>query len=149
MPHICVSESEVSIGSDNGLSPIRRQAIILTNAGLLSIRPLGTNFSEIVIKIQNFSFTKLHLKIPSAKWQSFCPWGDELTHWSWEKRLSFKKKKNFKQFAQHNLQIHFYDWYQGYFHWKCTKISSSGFFSQWAKIVSDNDMMANGTKPSN
>ena len=41
----------VSIGSDNGLSPIRRQAISLNNAGLLSIGPLGTNFGEILIKI--------------------------------------------------------------------------------------------------
>ena len=35
------------------------QAIIETNAGLLSIGPLGTNFSEILIKIQNFSFMKM------------------------------------------------------------------------------------------
>ena len=42
-----VSVNWVSIGSDNDLSPIRRQAIILTNAGLLSIGPLGTNFTEI------------------------------------------------------------------------------------------------------
>ena len=38
----------VRIGSDNGLSPIRRQVIIKTNTGLLSIGPLGTNFSEIL-----------------------------------------------------------------------------------------------------
>ena len=31
------------IGSDNGLSPVRRQAIIWTNAEILSIRCLGTN----------------------------------------------------------------------------------------------------------
>ena len=48
MPHICVSEP-VSIGSDNGLALIRRQAIIYTNAGLLSTGPLETNFSEILI----------------------------------------------------------------------------------------------------
>ena len=42
--------NRVSIGSDNGLSPIRRQAIIWTNAGLLSIGPQGTNFSEILFK---------------------------------------------------------------------------------------------------
>ena len=60
------------IGSDNGLSPIRREAIILTNAVLLSIRPLRTNFSEILIKIQNLSFTKMHQKILSAKWRPFC-----------------------------------------------------------------------------
>ena len=42
------------IGSDNGLSPGRRQAIIWTNAGILLIGPLGTNFSEILIGIQTF-----------------------------------------------------------------------------------------------
>ena len=44
--HICVVKQTV-IGSDNGLSPGRRQAIIWTNAGILLIGPLGTNFSEI------------------------------------------------------------------------------------------------------
>ena len=43
------------------------------NAGLLSFGPLGTNLSEILIKIRNFSFTKLHLKISSATWRLFCP----------------------------------------------------------------------------
>ena len=38
----------------------------------------GTNVSEILIKIQNFSFTKMHLKIPFAKWRPFCVGGDEL-----------------------------------------------------------------------
>ena len=44
--HICVSKLTV-IGSDNGVSPGRHQAIIWTNAGILSIGPLGTNFNEI------------------------------------------------------------------------------------------------------
>ena len=48
--------NQVSIGSDNGLAPIRCQAIIYTNAGLLSIGPLGTNFSEILIKIHFFIY---------------------------------------------------------------------------------------------
>ena len=48
--HICVSKL-ITIVSDNGLSPGRRQAIIWTNAGILSIGPLGTNFSEILIEI--------------------------------------------------------------------------------------------------
>ena len=43
------------IGSDNGLSPVRHQAIIWTNAGLLSIGPLGTYFSEILSIIHRFS----------------------------------------------------------------------------------------------
>ena len=58
--------------------PIRRQAIIQTNAWLLSIGPSGTKFSETLIKIQNFSFTKIDLKISSAKWRPFCSGGDEL-----------------------------------------------------------------------
>ena len=70
--------NRVSIGSDNGMSPIRRQAIIETNAGLLSIGPLGTNFNEILINIENFSFMKVHPKILSAKWRPFCPGRDKL-----------------------------------------------------------------------
>ena len=57
VPHICQWSRSVLV-SDNGLSPIRRPAIIWTSPGLLSIGPLGTNYSEILIKIQNFSFTK-------------------------------------------------------------------------------------------
>ena len=48
-------------------------AIIWTNAGLLSIGLLGTNFNEIIIKIKNSLLMKMHLKISSAKWQPFCP----------------------------------------------------------------------------
>ena len=55
------------IGSDNGLFPGWGQAIIWTNAGLLLIGPLGTNFSEISIEIYTFSFKKMHLKMLSAK----------------------------------------------------------------------------------
>ena len=69
--HICVSNSTI-IGSDNGLSPGRRQAIIWNNAGILLIEPLGTNFSEISIWIQRFSFKKMPLNMSSAKWRPFC-----------------------------------------------------------------------------
>ena len=40
-----------NIGSDNGLSTGRCQAIIRTNVGLFLIGSLGTNFSEILIVI--------------------------------------------------------------------------------------------------
>ena len=69
--HICVSELPI-IGSDNGLSPGRRQAIIWKNAGLLLIESLGTNFSEILIEVQTISFKKMELKMSSAKWRPFC-----------------------------------------------------------------------------
>ena len=59
--HICASKLTIS-GSDNGLSPDRRQAIIWTNDGILLIGPLGTNFSEILIETHAFSFKKMHLK---------------------------------------------------------------------------------------
>ena len=60
------------IGSDNGLSPVRQQAIIWTNAAILSIRPIGTYFSEILFKIKKFSFKEMHLKMSSAEWRPFC-----------------------------------------------------------------------------
>ena len=59
--HIWV-DNITSIGSDNGLSPGRRQAIIWTNAGILLIGPLETNFSEISVEILTFSFKKMRLK---------------------------------------------------------------------------------------
>ena len=71
MTHICVSKLTI-IGSDDVLSPGRRQAIIWTNAGILLIRTLGTNFSEILSEIHAFSFKKMHLKMSSAKWRPFC-----------------------------------------------------------------------------
>ena len=55
--HICVSKITI-IGSDNGLTPGRRQAIIWTNAGILLIWNLGTNFNEILSEIHTFSFKK-------------------------------------------------------------------------------------------
>ena len=55
--HICVGKRTI-IGSENGLSPGRRQAIIWTNDVILLIGPLGTNFNENLIGIQTFSFKK-------------------------------------------------------------------------------------------
>ena len=69
--HICVSKL-ATIGSDNRLSSGRRQAIIWTNAGILMIGPLGTNFGEILIEILTFSFKKMRLKVSSAKRRPFC-----------------------------------------------------------------------------
>ena len=69
--HICVCNL-IIIGSYNGLSPSRRQAIIWTNAGILLIGPSGTNFSEILIEILTFSFRKIRSKVSSAKWRPFC-----------------------------------------------------------------------------
>ena len=69
--HICIGNLTTT-GSDNGLSPGRCHAIIWTNAGILLIGPLGTNFSEFLIKVHTFSFKKMHLKMSAAKWRPFC-----------------------------------------------------------------------------
>ena len=69
--HICVSKLTI-IGSDNGLSPGRRQAIIWTNDGILLIRTFRTHFSEIVSEIHTFSFKKMHFKMSSGKWRPSC-----------------------------------------------------------------------------
>ena len=68
--HICIGKLTI-IGSDNGLSPGWHQAIICNNAGILLIGPLATKFSEILIRVQTFSFKKMHMKM-SAKWRPFC-----------------------------------------------------------------------------
>ena len=68
--HICVSKLTI-IGSDNGLSPGRCQAIICTSAGILSVGPLGTNFSEILhrnlyIFIQENTFENVVCQVQSG-----------------------------------------------------------------------------------
>ena len=69
--HTCVSKVTI-IGSDNGLSPSQCQVIIWTNAAILSIKPYGTYFSEIVVKIQKFPFKEIHFNMSFVKWQPFC-----------------------------------------------------------------------------
>ena len=82
--HICVSKL-ATIASDNGLSPGRRQAIIWTNVGILSIESLGTNISEIFIKIRAFSIKNMHLKMSSGKWQPSCLGLNVLNYGEWYK----------------------------------------------------------------
>ena len=69
--YICIDKLTI-IDSDNGLSPGQHQVIIWTDAGILLIGPLGTNFNEILIGIETFSFKKMHLKMSSAKWRPLC-----------------------------------------------------------------------------
>ena len=46
------------IGSDNGFSPYRHQAIIWINSDLLSSEYFRTTFNYILVKTQQFSFIK-------------------------------------------------------------------------------------------
>ena len=97
---IYVSVNLTIIGSDNGLPPDRRQAIIWTNAGILLIRTSGTNLSEILGEIHSFSFKKMHLKTSSAKGRLFSLGLNELTepimnqfhHMAWPVTDEFKGK---------------------------------------------------------
>ena len=119
--HICVGKLTI-IGADNGLLPRRRQAIIWTNSGILLIEPSGTNFSEILIGIQIFSFKKMRLKMSSAKWRPFCLGLNVLTHWgcdtmaissqmtlsnacSWMKMLEFQIEFRWRLFLWVQLTI--------------------------------------------
>ena len=102
-PHIW-SVNWMGIGSGNGLSPVRCQAITWTNADVLSIGSLGANFSEISIEIQTFSFKKMCLK-------TFCSGGDSMDS------LSGLKKKVKAVVALRSLQI---TWgYFCYYHYYC------------------------------
>ena len=65
---------EDDIGSGNGLL----LAITWTNADLLSIGTLGTNPSEISIKITWLSFKKMYSKMSSARWWPSCRGHDVL-----------------------------------------------------------------------
>ena len=65
--HICVSNLTIIV-SDNGLSPGRRQAIIL----YCLLDPFVTYFSEILVEIHTFWLKKMTFKMPSGKWRPFC-----------------------------------------------------------------------------
>ena len=82
--HICVSKLTI-VGSDNGLAPDWRHAIIWTNAGILLIGPLETNLSDIFSEIRAFSLKEMHLKMSSGNWRPFCLGLNVLTpsvfHW--------------------------------------------------------------------
>ena len=60
---------------------VNHTIICSDNAGILLIRTLGTNFSEILIEIHTFWFMKMHLKMSSAKWWPYCLGLDVLNAW--------------------------------------------------------------------
>ena len=74
--HICVSKLTI-IGSDNGLSPDRRQAITWNSAGILFVGHLWTNFDRnLYIFVQENAFESVVWKMAAilcrpqcVKWQ--------------------------------------------------------------------------------
>ena len=72
--HICASKLTI-INSDNGFSPGRRQAIIGTNAGILLVRPLGTNFSEISEMLNSDDDFVFRHRVNQFQRVNELPWG--------------------------------------------------------------------------
>ena len=130
----------VSIDSDNGLSLSRRKAIIQTNAGLLSIWPSGTTFSEILIKIQNFLFIKVRPKISSVKWRPLGPGVNELN-----RKVQINNENITMMYpmelcdALFTASLFTLLWLlfiqapclRIIFHWHWAKLSSAGVFTHW------------------
>ena len=67
MTHICVSKQTIR----QWLAAWPHQAIIWTNAGILLIGPLRTNFTEI-IEIKALLFKKVYFKMSFGNWRPFC-----------------------------------------------------------------------------
>ena len=65
---IDASVNRAMFGSDNGLAPGRRQAIIWSNAGILVIGPLWTNFSEMLIEYM-YIFIYIYIYIRKSIWK--------------------------------------------------------------------------------
>ena len=63
---------EIRVSEEFRIDILYRRAIIWTNAVILLIGPIGTNFSEILIKMYIFSFKEMHLKLSSGNWRQFC-----------------------------------------------------------------------------
>ena len=102
------STNQVSIGSDNSLSLIRRQANMEPNVldyWIIVKWTLRTKFIEVLIRIQNVPFNKMHQKISSAKLCPFCPEGG-----GWVQRLCWsylwwkvsRIKRFYRSGAQHD-----------------------------------------------
>ena len=139
MTHICISKLTI-IGSDNGLVPTRRQAIIWINAGILLIGPLGTNFNR-----NSYIFIQeTHLKLSSGKWQPFCLGLNVLTHWgrdnmaaisqttlsnafSWMKMFKFRLKFHWSLFLRVQFTI-FQHWFR---QWLGADQATSHYLKQW------------------
>ena len=56
--------------------------------GHCQLDPKVPNSSEILTKIQNLSFAKMHREISSVKWRRFCPGRDQL---KWSIRIFYFK----------------------------------------------------------
>ena len=131
MTHICVSKLSI-IGSVNSLSPGRRQAIIWTNAGILLIGPLGTNFNENSIDIRTFSFKKMHLKMSSETWRPFSPGPKVL-----KANGSISREVLFNWIAKQYHRYHSIFMWNVSWHSRVSIAVSLRIFQLWNKVMAD------------
>ena len=132
---IYASVTYANTGSDNGLLPVRHQAIIWTNAGMLSIRPSRINFREILFKIRRFSFKKIHFETASILSRPQCVKGRDSV--SLSSMVSLQKGPT----------RHAYAWQIGPF-WQDTLVmtSSCSYLPQiYAGADDDGDVIGCGT----
>ena len=115
---VCVAKLTI-IGSDNGLSSGRHQAVIWTNAWILLIGPLGTSFSDILIGIETSWFKKIHVCemvsiLSRPQWLNKMAAIQQTTlsnAFSWMKMLEFRLKFHWSLFLRVQLTI-FQHWFR-------------------------------------
>ena len=73
--------------------------------------------------MQNFSFTKTHLKVSSAKWRPFCPGGDELSHLPLKQVTSASVA--FRKFCTVSSWARFSSWYLRRASARCLRVRAS------------------------
>ena len=73
LPHVTLygSETQATIGSDNGLSPIRRQVIIWTNDDIVNWT-LGNKLQWNFIQNSHIFSQENAFENDSGKWRPFC-----------------------------------------------------------------------------
>ena len=68
---------------------------------------IWTNFSEILIKIENFLFTEMHLNISSVKWQPFSQGGGGWVNWTRIKHAVWPSKCIFNTHLDAHMEVSF------------------------------------------
>ena len=98
----------------------------LTNAGILLIGTLGTNFSEILIGIQTFSFEEMHFKMLSAKWRPCVSASMLLTN-------TYGTGYNMCNISLHaqNFEYRFQNWWNANYRKACMKCTKTTYIMKY------------------
>ena len=115
------------IAADNDSLPVQQQAIIWTNAALLSVGLLGMYFSEIWIKIHKVSVRRMNFKM-SANWCPFCLGLNVLTHWGRDKMAAISQttlSNDFFRMKMFEFRLRF--------HWNLFPRPQLTIFHHWSR----------------